>query len=86
MIRFVGEVQGWHEDTWPDASDDLVMVKLAEECGEVAQLIGKRTGDRGLVLEELADVVIVAVALARRFGSVGEFERALWEKFDRVRA
>lgn len=69
---------GQRHREWQDRNFDGISVLtqglvLAEECGEVARAIvkehhGIRAHDRGNLAEELADVILVATALAARAG------------------
>lgn len=64
----------WHRRRFPDATIEQVGLKLAEEAGEVAEAINaviggnsSRTAKKSDIIEEAADVVIVAMVLLERF-------------------
>lgn len=78
-----GRVAVWHRGRWPSCPLPVLAAKLAEECGEVcAEVVTKwesvvarwdGTGDKPYfpldgLRAELAQVVVVALALADRAG------------------
>ena len=67
----------WHENKHPHAGPERIVMKLAEEVGEVAQAHIKSHGaERGE--EELADVLLCVVVGSFRYGLGNVF--ALAEK------
>lgn len=75
ITEMVNQVCAWHMVTFPDASPDVVAAKLLEEAFELQDARGDVN-----VADELADVVLVAFALAGRAGL--DLERAVVEKFE----
>lgn len=63
----------WQDKNFDNCTSLTQALALAEECGEVCRAVlkthhGIRESDRGQVGEELADVILVATALAHRLG------------------
>lgn len=54
------DIANWHKETFPDATEEMQIKKLNEECGELMQ-----TGFSDL--EEYADVFIVSATLWKRY-------------------
>ncbi len=79
LAELARDVAAWHADRWSTASDALVGLKLCEETGEVADAIAKG----GDVLGECADVILVALAVAARFGSPDEIAERTVSKLRR---
>lgn len=74
-LKAIGQAhREWQDKNFGDTVSALTQgLVLAEECGEVARVIVKRHAgirehDRGDLADELADVVLVATALAVREG------------------
>lgn len=71
MDELQRRVQSWHQATFPDETDQLMGLVLAEEVGEVCRAILKRTqGARGTreqwtaqLKEELGDVMVCILSL-----------------------
>ncbi|HID69693.1 MAG TPA: DUF550 domain-containing protein [Desulfobacterales bacterium] len=63
MKNIANEIIEWHRGTFPNATEKAILLKLTEESEELIKAIENDTN----IIEEIADVVIVAVAfLARR--------------------
>lgn len=75
VSEMVGQVAAWHLVTFPDAGVPVIAAKLLEEAFELQD-----AGSKVDVADELADVVLVAFALAGRAGI--NLERAIEEKFE----
>lgn len=61
FYELAAQIAAWHEQTFPDATEESQILKLNEEFGEYAD---------GEFLEELADVFIVAASLSERWGNM----------------
>ena len=69
----------WHTKTFPDATLDSQLLKLDEELKEVVD--AQRNGEKEKSYDELADVYIVSVVLAKRFDSItGKYFLGLLEE------
>jgi NTP pyrophosphatase (non-canonical NTP hydrolase) len=70
------QIAAWVETNFPGTPDEVAVLGLAEESGEVCRAVLKRAqGIRGTreewdreIAKELGDVVIVAFNIAARFG------------------
>lgn len=61
FYELAAQIAAWHEQTFPDATEESQILKLNEEFGEYAD---------GEFIEELADVFIVAASLSERWGNM----------------
>ncbi len=72
------EIGAWHRLAFPDAHPEHIALKLCEEAGEVARcvnaLVGMARPNGTPLIEELAQVVLVALALADRCGGLDLME------------
>lgn len=75
IAELAQRVAAWHMVTFPDHTAEEVAAKLLEEAFELQDARGDVN-----VADELADVMLVALALAGRAGL--DIERALLEKFE----
>ncbi len=74
ISEMVGQVAAWHLVVFPDAGVPVISAKLLEESFELQD-----AGSKVELADELADVVLVAFALAGRAGI--NLEKAVEEKF-----
>ena len=70
MHQLAHEIEAWHRRTFPVVSNEIIADKLHEEVRELQGCIEAGTP----LNEEIADVLIVLVALARRNGVDPVFE------------
>ena len=69
----------WHKNTFPDATLESQLLKLDEELKEVVD--AQRNGEKEKSYDELADVYIVSLVLAKRFDSTtGKYFLGLLEE------
>jgi len=62
------QVTEWHRDTFPNATEEAMKRKLEEETVELLEALFSKKENRDAIVEELADVVIVASSLFNRWG------------------
>ena len=89
LMLVLAEVQAWQAETFGDRCPPGARVaKLREEVAEVAEEVALGAGaDRARVAEELADVLFVAVDIARAFDlTPAELADAVRAKLRRNRA
>ena len=73
-LNTIGEsVRQWQDEQFPDTDMLLQTLVLAEETGEVCRAVvkehqGVRPKSRGILSEELADVILLTAGLADRAG------------------
>lgn len=61
------KIVAWHKKTFPDCTFESQLAKLDEELKEVVD--AQRNGEKEKSYDELADVYIVSLVLAKRFNS-----------------
>lgn len=73
FIELACEIAEWHEQTFPDATEDGQVLKISEEFTEF-QEAKIETDKREETLKELVDVLIVAAVLEFRYNNaMGKF-------------
>ncbi len=68
MSTMQDDILIWHKSTFPNATKDAIFDKLCEEHMELADELAKDVVNVGELLDEVADVYIVATSLANKFG------------------
>lgn len=66
-IKLNKEIIQWHRETFPNCTFESQLVKLEEELSEVVK--AHNLGNMQNAYEEMADVYIVALVLAKRYKS-----------------
>ena len=95
MNPLQAEIRSWHEAKYPDATEEDVILKFAEEAGELVQAtnvyrlnhtsrdtIGDAVRFEAL-LEEFGDVVVTLMGLANHYGF--DFNHAVEQRWQEVR-
>lgn len=73
------KIVDWHKKTFPDCTLESQLAKLDEELNEVVE--AQRNGEKEKSYDELADVYIVSLVLAKRFDSmIGKYFIGLLEE------
>lgn len=91
MTTFAEEYAAWHQRNFPDSTSEIQGLVVAEEAGEVARALAKRsqrvrgTHDKWTrkIREETADVVLAAFSLARLEDF--DLEEAVAERWEEVK-